>query len=275
MVGPSSSHTAGACRLGLLARGLVGGTPERARDRAARLVRAHRRGPRHRQGDRRRTDGLSPRRRAHSRRARDRRARRARLHASRRRRSTRRRIPNSVRITARARRPDGGDDRLVARRGPRARHARSTAIPVEVSGNYHTIVLVAEDMRGSIARIADDPRRRRHQHRDAAAHAERARRRRVHGDRARRRRPTRRVRDDIRALPWVRWAFRLDKVERLMYTCIARSPTPFATPKRRKISLAQLALDDGGRRIRAGRSSEIRDALGARSTSCAARSRRG
>src|SRR5678810_1328230 len=30
MVGPSSSHTTGACRLGLLARGLVGGTPERA-----------------------------------------------------------------------------------------------------------------------------------------------------------------------------------------------------------------------------------------------------
>src|SRR3712207_8919727 len=31
MVGPSSSHTAGACRLGLLARCLVGGTPEHAR----------------------------------------------------------------------------------------------------------------------------------------------------------------------------------------------------------------------------------------------------
>jgi L-serine dehydratase len=30
MVGPSSSHTAGACRLGLLARGVIGGTPERA-----------------------------------------------------------------------------------------------------------------------------------------------------------------------------------------------------------------------------------------------------
>ncbi len=30
MVGPSSSHTAGACRLGLLARGLVGGTPQTA-----------------------------------------------------------------------------------------------------------------------------------------------------------------------------------------------------------------------------------------------------
>jgi L-serine dehydratase len=30
MVGPSSSHTAGACRLGLMARALVGGTPEHA-----------------------------------------------------------------------------------------------------------------------------------------------------------------------------------------------------------------------------------------------------
>jgi L-serine dehydratase len=31
MVGPSSSHTAGACRLGLLARALVGDTPQNAR----------------------------------------------------------------------------------------------------------------------------------------------------------------------------------------------------------------------------------------------------
>jgi L-serine dehydratase len=31
MVGPSSSHTAGACRLGLIARALVGGTPDAAR----------------------------------------------------------------------------------------------------------------------------------------------------------------------------------------------------------------------------------------------------
>ena len=30
MVGPSSSHTAGACRIGLFARGLVGGQPESA-----------------------------------------------------------------------------------------------------------------------------------------------------------------------------------------------------------------------------------------------------
>ena len=46
MVGPSSVHTAGACRLGLLARGLVGGTPRARAHRAARLVRAHRRGTR-------------------------------------------------------------------------------------------------------------------------------------------------------------------------------------------------------------------------------------
>lgn len=31
MVGPSSSHTAGACRLGLMARAILGGTPETAR----------------------------------------------------------------------------------------------------------------------------------------------------------------------------------------------------------------------------------------------------
>jgi len=30
MVGPSSSHTAGACRIGLVARAILGGTPERA-----------------------------------------------------------------------------------------------------------------------------------------------------------------------------------------------------------------------------------------------------
>lgn len=33
MVGPSSSHTAGACRLGLMARAILGGTPEKARIR--------------------------------------------------------------------------------------------------------------------------------------------------------------------------------------------------------------------------------------------------
>ena len=77
MVGPSSSHTAGACRLGLLARGLVGGTPRRGAARAAWVVRPHRRRSRHRQGARWRPHGISPRRRAHSHGARNRRARRA------------------------------------------------------------------------------------------------------------------------------------------------------------------------------------------------------
>ena len=159
MVGPSSSHTAGACRLGLLARGLVGGTPRARADRAARLVRAHRRGARHRQGDRRRADGLPPRRRAPPRRARDRRARRARLHVreddARRRRASEHRAHH-----ARARRPHAvmtgsslGAGRVLV--------TEIDGYPVEVAGNYHTIVLVAEDMKGSVAAHRDDPRRAR------------------------------------------------------------------------------------------------------------------
>ena len=31
MVGPSSSHTAGACRLGYVVQAIIGGTPEKAR----------------------------------------------------------------------------------------------------------------------------------------------------------------------------------------------------------------------------------------------------
>ena len=43
--------------------------------------------------------------------------------------------------------------------------------PVEVTGNYHTIVLVAEDVKGSIARIATLLADHGPQHRDAEAHA--------------------------------------------------------------------------------------------------------
>jgi L-serine dehydratase len=83
--------------------------------------------------------------------------------------------------------------------------------PVEVSGNYHTIVLVAEDMRGSIARIAsllaDDglniaTLRLTRQKRGGDAFMV------IELDDY----PDESVRDHIRALPWVRWAFRLDKV---------------------------------------------------------------
>ncbi len=83
--------------------------------------------------------------------------------------------------------------------------------PVEVTGNLHTIVLVAEDIKGSIARIASilaeggvniaTLRLTRKQRGGDAFMV-------IEVDDA----PSEAVRDAIRALPWVRWAFRLDKV---------------------------------------------------------------
>ena len=83
--------------------------------------------------------------------------------------------------------------------------------PVEVSGNYHTIVLVAEDVKGSIARIAtvlaDD---------SLNIATLRLTRKKRGGDAFMvielDEYPNEDVREHIRALPWVRWAFRLDKV---------------------------------------------------------------
>jgi L-serine dehydratase len=83
--------------------------------------------------------------------------------------------------------------------------------PVEVHGNHHTIALVAEDVKGSIARIAsilaDDGINiatlrvtRKHRGGDAFMVIE------VDDP------PGEEVRDHIRALPWVRWTHRLDKV---------------------------------------------------------------
>ena len=80
-----------------------------------------------------------------------------------------------------------------------------------MSGNYHTIVLVAEDMQGSIARIAtllaDD---------GLNIATLRLTRQKAGGDAFMvielDEYPDETVRDHIRALPWVRWAFRLDKV---------------------------------------------------------------
>ena len=94
--------------------------------------------------------------------------------------------PNTVRITL-----ERGDRHAVmigsSLGAGRVLVTEIDGYPVEVTGNYHTIVLVAEDVKGSVARIATHPRRGRPQHRDAAAHAESARRRRVHGHRDRRR----------------------------------------------------------------------------------------
>jgi L-serine dehydratase len=83
--------------------------------------------------------------------------------------------------------------------------------PVEVSGNHDTIVLVAEDVKGSVARIAGllaDANMniatlklsRKERGGDAFMVIEL-------DDR-----PGEEVRDAIRALSWVKWAFRLDKV---------------------------------------------------------------
>ena len=152
MVGPSSSHTAGACRLGLLARCLVGGTPERAH------IELH--GSFARTGEGHGTDkaivgglmGYRPD---------DERLRTALetaegegldyqfekttiaddAH------------PNTTRITVER----AGRSSVMVGSSLGAGRVVVTEIdgyPVEVTGNYHTIVLVAGDVRGSVARIA-------------------------------------------------------------------------------------------------------------------------
>jgi L-serine dehydratase len=209
MVGPSSSHTAGACRLGLLARCLVGGTPHRAR------VELH--GSFARTGEGHGTDkaivgglmGFRPD---------DERLRTALEIAEREGldfRFEKTTIaddahPNTVRITIWR----GNREAVMVGSSLGAGRVLVTEIdgyPVEVTGGYHTIVLVAEDIRGSIARIsgvlAD--------HGVNIATLKLTRQRRggdafmvIEVDDE----PSIDVRDDIRALPWVRWAFRLDKV---------------------------------------------------------------
>lgn len=211
MVGPSSSHTAGACRLGLLARCLVGGTPQRAR------VELH--GSFARTGEGHGTDkaivaglmGFRPD---------DERIRNALeiaeregLHYS----FEKTKLgeedvmhPNSVRITV-----ERGDRRSVmvgsSLGAGRVLVSEIDGFPVEVHGSYHTIVLVAEDVRGSVARIASILA-------DKALNIATLRlTRKERGGEAFMvieldEQPDEQARDDIRGLPWVRWAYRLDKV---------------------------------------------------------------
>jgi L-serine dehydratase len=151
MVGPSSSHTAGACRIGLLGRSLVGGTPQHAK------LELHgsfaRTGEGHgtdkalvggllgfRPDDERLRDALDIAEReglayhvekttiaddAH---------------------------PNTVRLTLER---DGSTVELVGESlgAGRVRLTRIDGFPVEVSGALWTIVLVARDQPGSVARI--------------------------------------------------------------------------------------------------------------------------
>jgi len=209
MVGPSSSHTAGACRLGLLARGLVGGTPERAK------IELH--GSFARTGEGHGTDkaivaglmGFRPD---------DDRIRIALEIAEREGLQYRfekttiddEAHPNTVRITIE--RGDRRSEMIGSSLGAgRVLVTQIEGYPVEVSGNFHTIVLVAEDIKGSVARIATLLA----EHGLNIATLRLTRKKKggdafmvIELDEA----PGESVRDDLRALPWVRWAFRLDKV---------------------------------------------------------------
>lgn len=151
MVGPSSSHTAGACRIGLLARALVGGTPERA------VIELH--GSFARTGEGHGTDkaivggllGFRPD---------DERIRTALDIAEKEGLDYRfekttiseQAHPNTTRISV-----ERGDfEAVVVGSSLGAGRILLTEIdgfPVEVAGAYHTIVLVAEDRPGSVARI--------------------------------------------------------------------------------------------------------------------------
>jgi L-serine dehydratase len=211
MVGPSSSHTAGACRLGLLARCLVGGTPERAR------IELH--GSFARTGEGHGTDkaivgglmGFRP----------DDERLRTSLeiaeHEGLDYRFEKTKLgeegtvhPNTVRISIER----GDRTSIMVGSSLGAGRVLVTEIdgyPVEVTGNYHTIVLVAEDIPGSVARIAGILA----DHRLNIATLRLTRKERggdalmvIEIDEV----PDERVRDEIRTLPWVKWAFRLEKV---------------------------------------------------------------
>src|SRR5439155_16240935 len=152
IVRPSSSHAAGACRLGLLARGLVGGTPQRAR------IELH--GSFARTGEGHGTDkaiagglmGFRPD---------DDRLRTALEIAEREGldyRFEKTTIaddahPNTTRISV----EHGERSAVMVGSSLGAGRVLVTEIdgfPVELTGSYHTIVLVAEDVPGSVARIA-------------------------------------------------------------------------------------------------------------------------
>ena len=209
MVGPSSSHTAGACRLGLLARNLVGGTPERAR------VELH--GSFARTGEGHGTDkaivgGLMGYRPDDERlrtaletaegEGLDYRFEKTTLADD--------AHPNTVRISVE--RGDRSSVMVGSSLGAgRVLVTEIDGYPVEVTGGYHTIVLVAEDVRGSVARIAGVLA----EHELNIATLKLTRKQRggdafmvIEVDEA----PAEGVRDEIRRLDWVKWAFRLDKV---------------------------------------------------------------
>jgi L-serine dehydratase len=209
MVGPSSSHTAGACRLGLLARCLVGGTPQKA------LIELH--GSFARTGEGHGTDkaivgglmGFRP-DDERLREALDIMEREGLDYAFEKTTIADDAHPNTVRITLER------GDRSAMMTGASLGAGRVLVhdidgYPVEITGNLHTIAIVAEDVKGSIANIAgilaaNDVNiatlRLTRKHRGGDAFMV------IETDEP----PGESVRDAIRALSWVKWAFRLDKV---------------------------------------------------------------
>ena len=211
MVGPSSSHTAGACRIGLLARCLVGGTPEMAR------IQMH--GSIARTGEGHGTDkaivaglmGFAPD---------DDRIRTALEIAE------REGLDYKFEKTTLGEEADvhPNTTRITIQRGDRSATMVGSSLgagrvlvteidgyPVEVTGNYNTVVLVAEDVKGSVARIATLLAE------DNINIATLRLTRKARGGDAFMvievdEMPSTNLRDRIRALPWVKWAFRLDKV---------------------------------------------------------------
>ena len=209
MVGPSSSHTAGACRIGLLARGLVGGTPERAR------IELH--GSFARTGEGHGTDkaiagglmGFRP-DDDRLRTALDIAEREGLAYIFEKVTLSDDAHPNTVRITL-----ERGDRRHViigeSLGAGRIHITEVDGFPVEVHGTHHTIVLVAADVKGSVAAIAQlladgginiATLRLTRKERGGDAFMV------IEVDDL----PGEEVRVAIRALPWVRWTHRLDKV---------------------------------------------------------------
>jgi L-serine dehydratase len=209
MVGPSSSHTAGACRLGLLARCLVGGTPQKA------LIELH--GSFARTGEGHGTDkaivgglmGFRP-DDERLRDALDIMEREALAYTFEKTTIADDAHPNTVRITLER------DGRSAVMTGASLGAGRVLVhdidgYPVEITGNLHTVAVVAEDVKGSIASIAGilaanevniaTLRLTRKQRGGDAFMV-------IETDEA----PGEAVRDAIRGLSWVKWAFRLDKV---------------------------------------------------------------
>jgi L-serine dehydratase len=209
MVGPSSSHTAGACRLGLLARGLVGGTPHSA------LMELH--GSYARTGEGHGTDkalvagllGFRPD---------DERIRTALQIAEQEGLDYRfekttlsdTAHPNTVRMTI-----ELGDIKSTLTGSSlgagRVLVTEIDGYPVEVTGNFHTLTLVAEDRKGSIARITGILA----EHDINIATLKLTRKQKggdafmvIECDEP----PGEKVKNEIRALDWVRWARRLDRV---------------------------------------------------------------